>query len=89
MDQSNIVIYTKDWCPNCWRIRRLLKRKGYDFEEINNATDNTELRAWLAQSTGQKPVLPQVFINEQPVGGYNDISALDRLGELDRLVLGV
>ena len=43
MDQSKVVIYTRDWCSYCWRARQLLRRKGYAFQEIN-ATNNDELR---------------------------------------------
>ncbi len=86
MDRAKVTIYTRDWCSCCWRAGRLLKRKGYAFEEVN-ATIDGGLRAWLAWVTGRNTV-PQVFVDDRPVGGYDDIEALDRSGELDRLVLG-
>jgi glutaredoxin 3 len=68
-----------------WRAKRLLKRKGYDFEVID-ATGDEELRAWLAKATGRRTV-PQIFIDDNPVGGYyDDIKALERSGELEQLV---
>jgi glutaredoxin 3 len=63
------------------------KRKGYDFEVID-ATGDEELRAWLAEATGRETV-PQIFIDDNPVGGYDDIKALERSGELARLVASV
>ncbi len=86
MAQNKILVYTRGWCWYGWRVRRLLKRKGYQFEVID-VTNDSEGRIWLAETTGTEE-LPQVFINYQPVGGYGDIRALDRSGELDRLVLG-
>ena len=86
MDQKKIVIYTTDRRWYCWRTKRLLRRKGYQFEAVD-VTNDSEGRAWLADTTGQK-TLPQVFIDGLPVGGFDDIKALDRSGELDRLVRG-
>jgi glutaredoxin 3 len=84
MAQRKVVIYTRDWCSYCWRIRRLLKRKGYAFEEIS-MTNDPEGRARLAQITGRSTV-PQVIVEDRPIGGFDDMKALDRSGELDRLV---
>ena len=87
MDQRKIVVYYKDWCPYCWRAKRLLRRKGYDFELVDTTGDE-ELRAWLAQATGRDTV-PQIFVDDEPVGGHDDIVALDRSGDLDRMARGV
>jgi glutaredoxin 3 len=84
--QKPIEIYTTDWCPYCVRAKALLKKKGWAFTEVNVEGDD-EKRAWLVETTGRRTV-PQVFIGGQAVGGFDDIAALDRKGELDRLVLG-
>jgi glutaredoxin 3 len=84
--QAKIVVYTTDWCPYCVRAKRLLSSRGYAFEEIDVDGD-TAKRAWLVQVTGRRTV-PQVFIADQPVGGFDDLAALDRAGELDKLVRG-
>lgn len=84
MEQKTVVVCTKDWCSYCWRIRRLLKRKGYAFEEIN-MTNDAAGRAWLARITGRNTV-PQVFIGDHPIGGFDAVKALDRSGELERLI---
>ncbi len=83
--QQPITVYTTDWCPYCVRAKMLLKKKGWDFQEINVEGD-AEKRAWLVQATGRRTV-PQIFIGDQPVGGFDDIHALDRRGELERLVM--
>jgi glutaredoxin 3 len=84
MGQKTVVIYTRDWCSYCWRARRLLKRKGYAFEEINMSGD-PEGRARLARITGRDTVL-QVFVEDRRIGGFDGVKALDRSGELDRLI---
>lgn len=84
MEQRTVAIYTRDWRSYCWRAKRLLKRKGYAFEEIN-MTSNPEGRARLARITGRDTVL-QVFVEDRPIGGFDDVKALNRSGELDRLL---
>ncbi|GAC1352977.1 MAG: glutaredoxin 3 [Polyangiales bacterium] len=84
--QQAIVVYSTDWCPYCTRAKAFLKKKGFTFEEINVEGDAAK-REWLVKATGQRTV-PQVFIGERSVGGFDEISALDRSGELDRLVRG-
>ncbi len=64
--------------------KRLMREKGVVFDEIDVAND-AERRRWLVQTTGQRTV-PQVFIGGKPYGGYTDIAALDRKGELDPLL---
>lgn len=76
-----VSIYTTPWCPYCHRAKALLSRKGVSFDEIN-VEGRYDLRRWLSSTSGQDTV-PQVFINNQPVGGYSDISNLDRSGKLD------
>ena len=66
--------------------KRLLTGKGVEFEEIDVTGDNST-RSWLRQATGQHTV-PQVFIDDKPYGGFTDIAALDRAGELDGLLAG-
>jgi glutaredoxin 3 len=66
--------------------KRLMREKGVSFDEIDVATD-ADKRRWLVETTGQRTV-PQVFIDGKPYGGYTDLAALDKKGELDPL-LGV
>lgn len=64
--------------------KRLFTTKGVAFDEINVAGDQ-EKRSWLVEQTGQRTV-PQIFIDGKSYGGYSDVSALDRQGELDPLI---
>jgi len=82
--QAKVVVYTTDYCPYCVRALALLRSKGADPIEID-VTNDQEKRRWLLETTGQRTV-PQVFINGKPVGGFTDITALDKKGELDRLL---
>ncbi len=81
---SNVVIYTTKVCPYCVQAKSLLKKKGIAFSEIDVSNDSDK-RAWLVTATGRRTV-PQIFINDQPIGGFDDLWALDRKGELDRML---
>jgi len=86
MYQEEIVIYAKARCRRCRRARRILKRKGYAFEAVDVAGDE-KLRARLAETTGKRKV-PLIFLGGRLVGGLEDIEALERSGDLDRVVRG-
>ena len=75
-------MYGTRFCPYCMFARRLLKRKGVDFKEISISM-NKKRREEMEQKSGRKTV-PQIFINDESLGGYDDIAALDRKGELDQ-----
>lgn len=75
-----VVIYTTTYCPYCVAAKRLLERKSIPYEEID-VTGNDELRAWLVKRTGRRTV-PQIFIDNEPIGGYDELSALDLAGAL-------
>ncbi len=83
---TNVIMYATRFCPYCMRARSLLKRKGVEFDEISVSGDNI-LWAEMEEKSGRNTV-PQIFINNQPVGGYDDIAALNQAGELD-LLLGL
>lgn len=82
---AKIEVYTADYCPYCTRAKDLLKRKGVGFEEID-VTHDDAAREMLVEKSGGRRTVPQIFINDQPVGGFDDISALDRSGKLDALL---
>lgn len=81
---ADVLIYLTSWCPYCHAAKELLGDKNVRFDEVD-VDGRQELRAWLTKATGQRTV-PQVFINGKPVGGFSDISALDRAGKLDPLL---
>ena len=78
-----IQIYTTRWCGYCVRAKMLLESKGLPFEEIN-LDDDPHFRRKLLELTGGWTV-PQILIDDQPIGGYTELWQLDRTGELDRL----
>ena len=82
---TEIEMYTKGFCGYCYAAKRLLKKKSLEFKEIP-IDRNPQLRAEMIQRSGGYTV-PQIFINGQAVGGYTEISALDRSGQLDELLL--
>ena len=81
---SNVVIYTTRWCPFCIRAKALLQQKGVQYDEIPVDGDPVA-RQQMAERAGATSV-PQIWINEQHVGGYDQLSGLERSGELDRLL---
>ncbi len=79
-------IYFKSWCPYSQRALRLLDEKGVNYTAID-VTDDRIRELEMRERAGRTSV-PQIFIGGQHVGGYDDIAALDRSGELDRLLAG-
>ena len=81
---KKVEFYSADWCPFCLRAKALLKSRGIEVEEIN--VDRVPgFREKLVEMTGRMTI-PQIIIDGTPVGGYDDIAALDRAGELLPLV---
>jgi len=80
-----IVMYSGGWCPYCQRARALLERKGLAFREIKVDEDPADREAMLARSGGRRTV-PQIFIGDHHVGGFDELYALDKAGELDKLL---
>jgi glutaredoxin 3 len=81
---SAVKIYTTPICGYCVMAKRLLDKRGVAYEEIN-AAGQTDLRDWLIETTGQRTV-PQIFIHDQAIGGFTELNALDRRGELLALI---
>lgn len=81
---AHVKIYTRKWCGYCTAAINLLDEKGVDYEHVDCSGDQPT-RAWLVKATGRSTV-PQIFIDGKPIGGYDDLRALDRRGELDRLL---
>lgn len=82
---KKITIYTKMMCPFCWGAKSLLKNKGKSFEEIDIGRNPHQRSVMIDRSSGGHTV-PQIFIDDQHVGGCDDLYALDRAGKLDALL---
>lgn len=84
MSGAEVVMYSTGWCSFCERARALLDRRGTAFREIDVETDPA-LRAEMISRSGQRRV-PQIFIGARHVGGFEELYALERTGELDTLL---
>ncbi|MFU8925425.1 glutaredoxin 3 [Acinetobacter puyangensis] len=82
---ANVVVYSTTVCPYCIRAKQLLERKGIAYQEINLSTEPAEVRSELMQRTNHRTV-PQIFINDQFIGGFDQLYALERQGQLDQLL---
>ena len=80
-----IVVYTTDMCPYCYRAKRLLEQKGVTFTEIDVTLDPAK-RAEMAQKSGGVRTVPQIFIGDRHVGGSDELYALEAEGRLDPLL---
>ncbi|MGF7158497.1 glutaredoxin 3 [Rhodoligotrophos appendicifer] len=80
-----VTIYTTSFCPYCHAAKDLLGRKGVPFEEID-VSGQPELRQSMTQRANGQRTVPQIFIGETHVGGFDDMNAMDRAGKLDPLL---
>ena len=81
---AQIRIYTTRWCGYCVRAKALLDSRGLPYEEVH-LEDDDGFRARLQELTGGWTV-PQILIDERPIGGYTELWRLDREGRLDELL---
>lgn len=81
---KNITIYTSTYCAYCTAAKNLLKSKDYAYEEIN-MQGNQELMLEIMQKSGQRTV-PQIFVGEKSIGGYQELLASTASGEFDALL---
>ena len=81
---SKVTIYTTMFCSYCHRAKKLLERKGVAYEEIDVGFDPL-LRSEMEEKAGRSTV-PQIWIGDRHVGGCDDLYALERSGELERML---
>ena len=82
---GKIEIYTTLFCPFCVRAKKLLNSKQVMFDETD-VTTGLSLRKAMTERAGGRTSVPQIFIDGQHIGGCNDLLALERSGQLDRLL---
>ncbi len=80
-----VTMYCTEVCPYCVRAEQLLNARGVTAVEKIRVDLQPELRAVMVEKTGRRTV-PQIYIGERHVGGYDDLAALDRAGELQKLL---
>ncbi len=84
MSNPEVVLYTTGMCPYCIRARNLLDKKGVSYTDLR-IDEQPELRPEMESRSGRTSV-PQIFIGETHVGGFDDMAELDVLGDLDPLL---
>ena len=84
MPMTSVTVYSTTWCPWCDRAKALLNARGIAFEAIN-IDDQPDFRQRLMDLTGGYTV-PQIVIGTEPIGGFQQLRALDASGELDKLL---
>lgn len=82
---SEIILYTKDYCPYCKQAKALLKQKGVTFTEYDIQTSDDLVQEMITRSGGRRTV-PQIFIGDQHIGGASDLFELNSQGGLDPLL---
>ena len=78
-------IYFTSWCPYCHQAKALLDRKGVDYVGIDLTHAEPEQIQEMRERSGRTSV-PQIFIDDRHIGGFDDLAALERAGELDELL---
>ncbi|WP_119309876.1 glutaredoxin 3 [Cohaesibacter haloalkalitolerans] len=81
---AEVVIYTRKMCGFCTAAKKLLSDKGVAFRELD-ATFDSDLKQEMIAKSGRR-TFPQIFINEEHVGGCDDLFALDKAGKLDPML---
>ena len=80
-----VTVYTTPFCGYCLAAKRLLAGKGIAFDEVDVAAEPSRRAEMMQRAQGRRTV-PQVFIGGEPVGGFDEIYALDRDGRLERML---
>jgi len=81
---ATVVIYTKAHCSYCTHAKNLLDRKKVSYKEIRIDLNPEYTDEMIAKS--KRRTVPQIFINDQAIGGYDDLAELERAGKLDSLL---
>jgi glutaredoxin 3 len=82
--QAKIIVYTKANCPYCVWAKQLLDNKKVSYDEVR--IDLDENQRLIMERTSHRRTVPQIFINDQPIGGFDDLAALEKTGQLDNLL---
>lgn len=82
---ATVEIYSKGWCPYCRMAKRLLEEKGQAFVEFDVELEPDKYDEMLDRSQGRYTV-PEIFIDGDLIGGFDDLRALDASGQLDEIL---
>ena len=84
---ARVQMYTTPVCPYCQQAKRLLKERGIAYDEID-VSDDADLRMDVIRRSGGRRTVPQIFIDGAPIGGFEELAALDAAGKLAGLADG-
>jgi len=84
---AKVEIYSKDYCPYCHKAKALLDQKNVQYT-LHDITHDKDGQAEMAKRNPGARTVPQIFIDDQPVGGCDDLYALDQKGKLDDMLAG-
>ena len=84
---QKVVIYTGPMCNYCSAAKHLLNKKKVNYTEFDIGTDSSKMQEMQERTRGARTV-PQIFIGETYVGGYNELKSLELQGKLDKLLKG-
>jgi glutaredoxin 3 len=87
MQMAEVTIYTRAMCGYCMAAKRLLEKKGVTYTE-HDASFSPELRQEMIERSGGGRTFPQIFIDGRPIGGSDELHALDAAGRLDAMLAG-
>lgn len=79
-----VQVYTTSWCPYCHAVKAIFDAKGVTYEEVD--AQAPEVRQAMIQRAHGRRTVPQVFVGDRHVGGYDELAALERDGKLDPLL---
>ncbi|WP_417844687.1 glutaredoxin 3 [Thalassospira sp.] len=82
---AKIEVYATDWCPYCKRARKLLDEKNADYDVIDVMMEPRRKREMMDRAGGKTSV-PQIFINDEHIGGCDELMALNARGGLDKML---
>jgi glutaredoxin 3 len=82
---AKVIMYSTAFCPFCMRAKALLNAKGVEFVDIDVMFDPAK-RAEMTERSGGGRTVPQIFIDGEPIGGFDELYALDREGRLNDLL---
>jgi len=85
MADARVLVYSQPFCGYCSAAKRLLSAKGAQFTEVDVMFEQGRRDEMIERSGGRRTV-PQIFIDGRHIGGFEDLSALDKAGELDRML---
>ena len=84
----SVKVYTTPICTDCSNAKQLLKSKGVDYEEIGMHDMSSDERRSLMQKTNNYRTVPQIFVGDTFVGGFDELNQMDKQGTLDELLAG-